>query len=101
MKKSTLILAISLSLAVFVGCSPYSNKNNSDSNKSDPLPSWNDVSAKSSIIKFVDGVINPNNTTFVPEADRIAVFDNDGTLWSDPKKARLCNPTCWISSYFG
>lgn len=49
----------------------------------DPLPSWNDGAARSRIIEFVDAVTDPDADTFVPVADRIAVFDNDGTLWAE------------------
>ncbi len=51
--------------------------------QADPLPSWNDGAAKQSIIRFVDDVTGEDAPTFVPPADRIAVFDNDGTLWSE------------------
>ncbi len=47
------------------------------------LSSWNDRDAKASLVKFVDSVTNPASDQFVPEADRIAVFDNDGTLWPE------------------
>ncbi len=49
----------------------------------DPLPSWNDGAAKQSIINFVKEVTDENNPNFVKPADRIATFDNDGTLWSE------------------
>ncbi|QDL90404.1 haloacid dehalogenase-like hydrolase [Paroceanicella profunda] len=49
----------------------------------DPLPSWNDTGAKAAIIAFVDSVTDPDADTYVPEANRIAVFDNDGTLWAE------------------
>ncbi|EOV1172894.1 HAD family hydrolase [Vibrio fluvialis] len=49
----------------------------------DPLPSWNDSEAKTSIIEFVQQVIDKNSEHFVPKEDRIATFDNDGTLWSE------------------
>ncbi|WP_442281749.1 HAD family hydrolase [Variovorax sp. M-6] len=45
------------------------------------LPSWNDGAAKQAILKFVADVTTPGAPTFVPPAERIAVFDNDGTLW--------------------
>ena len=45
------------------------------------LESWNDGATKSAIIDFVTKVTTPNSPTFVPPADRIATFDNDGTLW--------------------
>ena len=49
----------------------------------DPLPSWNDGHAKSRIVAFVAAVTDKAGKDFVPPADRIAVFDNDGTLWSE------------------
>ena len=49
----------------------------------DPLPSWNDTATKARIIAFVEGVTDPDAESFVAEADRIAVFDNDGTLWAE------------------
>lgn len=49
----------------------------------DPLPSWNDSASKTAIIRFVETVSNPDSDGYVPEPDRIAVFDNDGTLWSE------------------
>jgi phosphoglycolate phosphatase-like HAD superfamily hydrolase len=49
----------------------------------DPLPSWNDGKAKESIVTFVEKVTNPSSPDFVPVPERIAVFDNDGTLWSE------------------
>lgn len=47
----------------------------------DPLPSWNDTATKQRIIDFVEGVTDPNQVTYVQPEDRIATFDNDGTLW--------------------
>ncbi|MEC4985768.1 MAG: HAD family hydrolase [Oscillatoria sp. PMC 1076.18] len=49
----------------------------------DPLPSWNQGIAKTSIIEFVNRVTKEDSPDFVPEEDRIAVFDNDGTLWPE------------------
>lgn len=49
----------------------------------DPLPSWNDGPAKQSIIDFVTKVTTEGSDDFVPQYDRIAVFDNDGTLWCE------------------
>ena len=49
----------------------------------DPLPSWNDGPTKQAIVEFVEGVTREGSPSFVPEADRIATFDNDGTLWSE------------------
>ena len=49
----------------------------------DPLPSWNDGNAKQSIAAFVDKVTTSGSPDFVPPAERIATFDNDGTLWAE------------------
>lgn len=49
----------------------------------DPLPSWNDGKAKRSIIDFVGRVAKQGSLDFVPAAERIAVLDNDGTLWPE------------------
>lgn len=49
----------------------------------DPLPSWNNTQSKQSIVAFVHKVTNPKSPTFVPKSERIAVFDNDGTLWGE------------------
>ncbi len=51
------------------------------SEAADPLPSWNDGPAKQSIISFVEKVTKPGSPDFVPVPERIATFDNDGTLW--------------------
>lgn len=50
---------------------------------SEPLPSWNDGPAKQNIIAFVQAVTDQHSKDFVQPAERIAVFDNDGTLWSE------------------
>jgi hypothetical protein len=56
----------------------------------DPLPSWNPGSAKSAITAFVAAVTARDKQSYVPAAERIAVFDNDGTLWSEqPMYAQL------------
>jgi phosphoglycolate phosphatase-like HAD superfamily hydrolase len=51
--------------------------------KNDPLPSWNEGSSKKAMIDFVTKTTNEGGADFVPVADRIACFDNDGTLWSE------------------
>ena len=53
------------------------------SEAADPLPSWNDGRAKRSIISFVEKVTKAGSPDFVPVPERIATFDNDGTLWSE------------------
>ena len=49
----------------------------------DPLPSWNEGETKTSIINFVEEISDSGNDNFVPVRERIAVFDNDGNLWSE------------------
>jgi phosphoglycolate phosphatase-like HAD superfamily hydrolase len=49
----------------------------------DPLPSWNDTGLKKAIIAFVEKVTKDGSPDFVPTAERIATFDNDGTLWAE------------------
>ncbi len=49
----------------------------------DPLPSWNDGAAKRSVVDFLAKVTKAGSPLFVPSAERIAVFDNDGTLWAE------------------
>jgi phosphoserine phosphatase len=49
----------------------------------DPLPSWADSPSKRAITTFVEAVSTPGSAQFVPQAERIATFDNDGTLWAE------------------
>jgi len=49
----------------------------------DPLPSWNEGINKEAIINYVNDVTTEGSANFIPVADRIATFDNDGTLWSE------------------
>jgi len=49
----------------------------------DPLPSWNDGEVKRAIVRFVKRVTTKEGPDFVPSEQRIATFDNDGTLWSE------------------
>jgi phosphoglycolate phosphatase-like HAD superfamily hydrolase len=58
----------------------------------DPLPSWQDGKAKQSIIEFVEKVMAPGSPDFVPVPERIAVFDNDGTLW--------CEQPMYVQAFF-
>ncbi|HRO73947.1 MAG TPA: hypothetical protein PK611_09780, partial [Saprospiraceae bacterium] len=49
----------------------------------DPLPSWNEGTSKESIIAFVTKITDSSGNDFIPPEDRIATFDNDGTLWCE------------------
>jgi len=73
MKRHAFIAVLLSSCASVVGAPPAS----------DPLPSWNDGSAKTAIVAFVARVTKPGSPDFVPVPERIAVFDNDGTLWCE------------------
>lgn len=48
-----------------------------------PLPSWNDTGPRKAIMAFVTKVTKDDSAEFVPPAERVAVFDNDGTLWCE------------------
>jgi hypothetical protein len=62
--------------ALLAGCATHAPP-------ADPLPSWNDGAARQSIVAFVAKVTREGSAGYVPPAERIAVFDNDGTLWSE------------------
>ncbi len=49
----------------------------------DPLPSWRDTAPRKAIVAFVERVTSQGSPDFVPPPERIAVFDNDGTLWTE------------------
>jgi phosphoglycolate phosphatase-like HAD superfamily hydrolase len=56
----------------------------------DQLPSWRETPAKQSVVEFVAAVTDPGSADFVAGPERIAVFDNDGTLWTEqPMYAQL------------
>ncbi len=58
-----------------------------------PLPSWQNTPTKQAIIAFVEDVTDPKSPNFVPVPERIATFDNDGTLWAEqPMYAQLFSP---------
>jgi len=76
MMKLTLRTLFTLGL-VLAFASPATAQDN------DSLPSWNDGNAKQSIVEFVAKVTDEGSPDFVPPPERIAVFDNDGTLWAE------------------
>ena len=49
----------------------------------DTLPSWKDTASRKAIVAFVENVCDRSSSDYVPPAERVAVFDNDGTLWSE------------------
>ena len=76
--KKYLFFAFILSITLF-SCTNTEKLETEDS----PLSLWNESPVKESIITFVESVTNENSTDFVPVKERIAVFDNDGTLWNE------------------
>ncbi len=76
MRASRWVLAC-LTLLACAGPEPASNAGQVDAAGVDPLPSWN------AVLDFVARVTAPGSPDFVPEAERVAVFDNDGTLWAE------------------
>jgi phosphoserine phosphatase len=64
---------------------PVETQNTADTvaTTGDPLPSWNEGAAKQAILDFVKRTTTEGSADFVPVPERIAVFDNDGTLWSE------------------
>jgi hypothetical protein len=83
MKRRLALVSALLCLVVIAGCSKNTRAAASEANaaRGDPLPSWNDGSAKAAIISFVRTTTDKNNSKFVPPKERIATFDQDGTTW--------------------
>jgi hypothetical protein len=72
---------ISVLAGVLVGVTLSVGWSSRASSQTDPLPSWNDTAAKQAIVDFVGRVTKVGGPDFVAPAERIATFDNDGTLW--------------------
>ena len=70
-------------LVVLLGSALYEAGSKPARAQTDALPSWNDGAVKKSITDFVARVTTPGTADFVPPAERIATFDNDGTLWCE------------------
>jgi phosphoserine phosphatase len=82
MKKSAMFILLAgviATVTLFIGCT----SNGTRPVSGDPLPSWNEGATKQAIMQFVGRVIDESAPSFVPPTERIAVFDNDGTLWSE------------------
>lgn len=77
MKKGLKLFVALLSINLFYACSVKQN------DSIDPLPSWNNGKNKQTIIDFINDVTNESSLNYVKPEDRIATFDNDGTLWSE------------------
>jgi phosphoserine phosphatase len=77
-KVLTLALLMTAALANFARAADPAS-----SSKADPLASWNEGNAKKAIVDFVAKATKKGSPDFVPVPERIAVFDNDGTLWAE------------------
>ena len=73
MKKD--LLALICSALALTGCASVAPK--------DPLPSWNETASKKAIVAFVERVTKSGSPDFVSVPERVATFDNDGTLWAE------------------
>jgi len=74
MKKICIISVVAVMLSALISLSWA---------QTDPLPSWNDGPSKKAITAFVSAVTNKGGADYVQPSERVAVFDNDGTLWSE------------------
>jgi phosphoglycolate phosphatase-like HAD superfamily hydrolase len=71
---------------LIIGCeSPPSTQEITDlaGQITNPLPSWNEGETRSAIVNFVEASVQEGSAGFIPKGDRIACFDNDGTLWAE------------------
>jgi phosphoglycolate phosphatase-like HAD superfamily hydrolase len=75
----TRLALTALALATTIGGPAFGQ----DKTSIDPLPSWNDGPSRKAILDFVAKVTTKDAKSYIPPAERIAVFDNDGTLWSE------------------
>ena len=80
--KRTILAVFTFALALNFGCRETAEV-------TDPLPSWNEGKSKQSIIEFVEKVTTSGSPDFVPPEERIATFDQDGTLWCEQPVAQL------------
>ncbi|WP_276131851.1 HAD family hydrolase [Polluticoccus soli] len=82
----SLALITCLAAILVSGCRPQTEPaaaGKASQMTTDPLPSWNDGKVKSAIIDYVHKVTDSSSGSYIPVADRIASFDNDGTLWAE------------------
>ena len=72
--KRPVFLSLTMALALLAACAARADH---------VLPSWNDTASRKAVVEFVAKVTTAGGPAFVPPAERIAVFDNDGTLWCE------------------
>lgn len=84
MKHFIIYLHWCLILSLTPGCDGNSrNKLKAAGNHTDPLPSWHEGDVKHSVLQYISNITDSRSPDFIPMADRIATFDNDGTLWCE------------------
>lgn len=87
LKRTPLIYAVALSQLFNTACVRSTETNSpepeTNTEQVDPLPSWNEGSVKQAIITFVTDATDSMSAKFIPVNERIATFDNDGTLWAE------------------
>ncbi len=84
MRKSFLVCSRRSWLTAFLAvCTWGGHSAGAQAQAPDPLPSWNDGPTKQAIVEFVERVTEEGGSDFVPVEQRIATFDNDGTLWAE------------------
>ncbi len=87
MKKNNFIITLVFCALIAVSCKNETTVTTADENQktevTDPLPSWNEGDTKNAIMGYVGNVTTKGSANFIPIADRIATFDNDGNLWSE------------------
>lgn len=76
-------ILLALLLVLFTACAGKTSREKEQPVPTDPLAAWNETATKKAIIDYVAKVTDANSSYFVPREDRIAVFDNDGTLWCE------------------
>jgi len=84
-----LIILISLSVVILTSCDKTNHNKAEDVADTIILPSWKDGPTKNAIIQFVNKVTKENSPNYVQPKERIATFDNDGTLWCEQPVPQL------------
>jgi hypothetical protein len=83
MKKAFAIIGLIFLLATACSDKKQVSDNSATSPGTDPLPSWTDGQLKQAIIAYVKQVTDSGSASYIPAIDRIATFDNDGSLWAE------------------
>jgi phosphoglycolate phosphatase-like HAD superfamily hydrolase len=84
LKNNLTVMLLAAFTVLAVSCNHQESKTETTTNTvTDPLPSWNEGPSKQAIIDFVKNSTDSTSKGFIPVIDRIACFDNDGTLWTE------------------